>query len=71
MVKGTGLTEAQVEMLRDAAGRPQRVVRGYKPAEELAALGLVEIAISDAPCPWIVWTTTAGRAALAERGEAE
>ncbi|WP_163006068.1 hypothetical protein [Methylobacterium brachiatum] len=51
-------------MLHEAAIRPQRVVRGYKPAEKLAALGLVEIAITDAPYPWIVKATPAGREAL-------
>ncbi|WP_375453766.1 hypothetical protein [uncultured Methylobacterium sp.] len=54
-----------MEMLRLAAKKSQRVVRGYKPAEKLAALGLVEIAIAEGAFAWVVKATPAGRAALA------
>lgn len=67
--RGGKLTDPQWCMLHEAAIRPQRVVRGYKPAEKLAALGLVEIAITDAPYPWIVKATPAGREALSREKE--
>lgn len=41
------------------------MVRGYKPAEKLAALGLIEIAVVEGSYAWACTLTESGRCALA------
>lgn len=65
-----GLTPAQRQLLRELADKPQRVVSGYRPALALHDKGLAIATYRQSAFGLVVTITDAGRALLAQSGEA-